>query len=94
MKQKRFSRRITRWIVYLQQFDFEIVYRKGTENEVADELSKNIKQQENIEDCEINSLYDNEVYHHVFVYLEERKSIQNIPEEWCERVKNESVEFI
>ncbi|KAL4319993.1 hypothetical protein GQ457_18G008690 [Hibiscus cannabinus] len=32
--------RLIRWILLLQEFDMEIIYRKGTENQVADHLSR------------------------------------------------------
>lgn len=35
------SGRIARWAVFLQQFDFEVQYRKGSMNKVADSLSRN-----------------------------------------------------
>ena len=31
--------RLIRWILLLQEFNLEIKYRKGTENQVADHLS-------------------------------------------------------
>lgn len=33
--------RIARWSIYLQQFDFNIKYRKGSQNVLADALSRN-----------------------------------------------------
>lgn len=35
------SGRIARWAVFLQQFDFEVQYRKGSMNQLADSLSRN-----------------------------------------------------
>ena len=31
--------RLIRWVLLLQEFDFEVLDRKGTENQVADHLS-------------------------------------------------------
>ncbi len=50
-EQKNLSRRVTRWVQFLAQFDFEILYRKGEENTVADALSR-ISQREV---CEIDA---------------------------------------
>jgi len=38
--QKHLSRRIVRWVEYLQQFNFKIEYKPGKENVVADALSR------------------------------------------------------
>src|SRR6202051_3685684 len=38
--QDKLSARQTRWSEFLQQFDFEIRYRPGKENDVADGLSR------------------------------------------------------
>lgn len=38
--QKNLSRRLTRWVEYLQQFEFEIRYKPGKENLAADALSR------------------------------------------------------
>lgn len=38
--QKQLSRRMARWMELLSQFDFQIVYRKGKDNVVADALSR------------------------------------------------------
>ncbi len=39
-RQKNLSRRMTRWLEYTQQFTFEIEYKDGRENVVADALSR------------------------------------------------------
>jgi hypothetical protein len=36
------SGRLGRWVLELQQHDFEICYRKGALNKVADALSRNL----------------------------------------------------
>lgn len=37
---KMTSNRLTRWILYIQEYNFEIKYRKGSENIIADYLSR------------------------------------------------------
>lgn len=41
MNLKEPSGRLARWILELQQYEFEIRYRKGALNKVADALSRN-----------------------------------------------------
>ncbi|KAG5900171.1 hypothetical protein JTB14_035316 [Gonioctena quinquepunctata] len=43
------SGRIARWAMYLQQFDFEVRYRKGCLNKVADALSRQPLAGDNVE---------------------------------------------
>jgi len=40
METKDPTGRIARWIMFLQQFDFQIKYRKGIDNTAADALSR------------------------------------------------------
>ena len=40
MAQKDAKPRLIRWVLLLQEFEFEVMDRKGTENQVADHLSR------------------------------------------------------
>ena len=40
MAQKDAKPRLIRWVLLLQEFDFELMDRKGTEKQVADHLSR------------------------------------------------------
>ena len=40
MENKDAKPRLIRWVLLLQEFDFEVLDRKGTENQVADHLSR------------------------------------------------------
>ena len=40
MPKKDAKPRVIRWVLLLQEFDFEVLDRKGTENIVADHLSR------------------------------------------------------
>ena len=40
LKQKHLQGRMARWVEYLSIFDFDIVYRRGKTNFVADALSR------------------------------------------------------
>ena len=40
MEKKDAKPRLIRWVLLLQEFDFQIIDRKGAENPVADNLSR------------------------------------------------------
>ena len=40
MAKKDVKPRLIRWVLLMQEFDFEVLDRKGTENQVADHLSR------------------------------------------------------
>lgn len=40
MEKKDAKQRLVRWVLLLQEFDFDVKERKGTENQVADHLSR------------------------------------------------------
>ena len=40
MAKKDTKPRLMRWVLLLQEFDFEVKYRKGTKNQAADHLSR------------------------------------------------------
>ena len=40
LMEKKDEKRLIRWELLLQDFDFEVKHRKGTENQVADHLSR------------------------------------------------------
>ncbi len=88
--QKHLSRRMVRWIEYLQQFNFKIEYRPGKENVVADALSRLYSTQLLViqEDKSLDwpLLIPN--------YLQHRQFNNDVPNEIQELIKKESNKFI
>lgn len=61
---KEFSQRTQRWLLKLQEYQFEIEYLKGRENKVADFLSRIPAEQEiNVPEESIEDLSDNATIH-------------------------------
>ena len=56
MEKKDAKPRLIRWVLLLQEFDLHIIDRKGSENPVADNLSR----LENIDPQPINDSFPNE----------------------------------
>lgn len=90
MQQKNLSRKVVRWVKYLQRFNIKIAYKKGKDNIVADGLSRNTA-------CsEVNSatiINEDEFYAHMFMYFSDSQTTKNLPEAWQERIEKESVNF-
>ena len=40
MAKKDLNPKLTRWVLLLQEFDLKVKHRKGTDNQVADHLSR------------------------------------------------------
>lgn len=81
MTQKHLSRRLTRWVEFLQQFEFEIQYKPGSENTAADALSRL---------CVIDSNWPE----HMFQYLEDGALPTGLDEAQKLQISSESSKFL
>lgn len=80
MSQKHLSRRLARWMEYLQQFDLEIQYKPGRENVAADALSRL---------CVIDSEWPD----YLFEFLSDGTIPENLDDEIKSKIRSESQNF-
>jgi transposase InsO family protein len=88
--QKHLSRRMVRWVEYLQQFNFTIEYKPGKENVVADALSRLYTLQLGV--IEENKHFDWPLL--IPHYLQHEKFPDDVPDEVKELIKRELHLFI
>ncbi len=50
MKGRQYNKRIYNWCLKLAEYDFEVIYREGSQNVVADDLSRCF---EDVENCDV-----------------------------------------
>ena len=55
------SGRLLRWSIYLSQYNYEIIYRKGSQNAVADALSRREYEKETTE-TDIEDIIENDIF--------------------------------
>jgi transposase InsO family protein len=88
--QKHLSRRMVRWVEYLQQFNFKIEYKPGKENVVADALSRLYTSQLGVIEENQNLDWPLLIPH----YLQHREFSDDVPNEIKELIKKELHMFI
>ena len=88
--QKHLSRRMVRWIEYLQQFNFKIEYKPGKDNVVADALSRLYVSQLTV--IQEDQYLDWPLF--IPHYLQHGKFSEDVPNEIKEMIKKELHLFI